>query len=377
MILTRRRLTLKKLNFAVAIVICFFLSACGGGEQGGNGGPITYPTRPLPSKFLAVTVSTENVYDIVPLAITVAKKAKARGLQAVIITFDWEGTIQADGIVDPNTAYAYNEIKLAIWEIKNQGLLCILRINVNTGGAWRAWPSWVSPTETYFVQVPNVFPPYGVDEIFPWDTAYQTRWNNVLVNMANMFKTDRTNPIASPDGIQITVGGSFGGQKLVGYDSSGWTHSNYDQLFDAQKWHVDRHMATLGTVVNHNILMVDSLYPTDPDYEDTVGDYARGKNVNWIQSNIGACTLKGTADGANTSKMLARFNSGGAKIILEDVNAASKCSGLGLSASLANRVSYLQEAATGYGFEISAIVINAADLDDTDGIAAAKAALGI
>ena len=325
--------------------------------------PQTYPARRLPARFIAATAFTSGSYatasERAAFVRETAEKARLRGVQAVNLVVDWWDVAPVAGALE------FELLEEMILAIKSRGLYCILRVYANVEGHWQAWPSWLDPIDTYAVR--------GETEILPWDPAYQRAWESFLERLAARFITGK----AQPDAVQITLGGSFGEQVLGGYDSSGWEWPTFtDRLFEAEKWHVEAYLWALGDVAKSHIVMVNSLVPTIPEYEDEVCLYAWRENVAWAQSNAGACFLTGATYGPANARMLARAYDRGSKIVLEDESGNWSCPQVGLSSALSDRVAYMRGLQETYGFIFSAVSIGTDDLDDLPGLSALKRLLG-
>jgi hypothetical protein len=313
---------------------------------------------------VAVTAFTTGAYSNSQQRLayvkSVADLAKVRGVDVVNLAVDWNDVEPSKGTIDPL-------LETMIWEIKSRGLLCVLRVYANVQGLWQAWPIWLNSVETY--------PVAGKKEIFPWDNTYQSVWSEFQGQLASKFASWN----AQPDGVQITIGGSFGEQVLGDYDSSKWPWPTFtDKLFAAEKWHVDTYIATMGSVAKDHIAVLNSLASSNPAYEDQVGVYARNKGVGWIESNAGACFLSEKPYGPDNAKMLARFQGGGARIFLEDESGKWSCPEVGLGASLSGRVALMKTLQSKYSINFSAVSISGDnDIYDVVGIANLKAMLGI
>jgi hypothetical protein len=331
-----------------------------------------YPAKKLPAKFISATAFTSGSYGTpsqrLEFVTSVAVKAKSRGLQAINLVVDWCDIEPTQGGIE------FDLLEDMVFAIKSRGLYCILRIYANTEGHWQAWPKWLEkgldPSATYNVAVEDK----GGMEIFPWASSYQIAWESFQERMASKFISS----VVQPDAIQITLGGSFGEQVLGKYDSTSWVWPKFtDTLFKSEKWHVDSYMRTLGSVAQSHIVMVNSLVPTMPEYEDEVCQHAYDKDATWVQSNAGACFLKGKDYGDASAKMLARAYGRGTNIFLEDESGNWSCGTVGLSESLSSRVEYMKQLQKTYGFLFSAVSVNNTDIDDVSGLSDLKSMLGL
>lgn len=378
---------MKKCYLFLLVFACFSIVSCGGGGSEQGLAPVAvpvvtpvtpevtpevqpetkYPAENLPEKFVAVMVIENSTSDeMLKNVKSVAEKAKVANVQVFNLVVNWHDAEPSKDSVN------FELLESMIYEIKSRGLLCILRILVNAEGNWQAWPGWLVSEKTFIIVKNGV----SMTEITPWDTIYQSAWENFLTEFHSYFSS--ANVKAQPDAVQITLGGSFGEQVLAEFDRSGYSDKEFtDLLFKAEKWHIDAYMAKSRLIPKQHIVMVNSLYSADPAYEDEVGQYALNNGVTWIESNAGVCFLKAKSYGPDNAKMLKRLQDAGGKIFLEDESGIWACPEVSLSAKLSSRVAYMQELQDTYDINFSAVSIRPEDLDDADGIAKLKAMLGL
>lgn len=317
----------------------------------------------LPTKFIAVFTPTNSTNSTPQQQLdgikNVAVKAKNHGIQAVNLVVEWRDLESQQGTID------FGLLDDMILEIKSRGLFCILRIYVNVDTLWKAWPSWLSPTQAYYAG--------SVQNILPWDSTYQAAFESLQSRLTSHFAST----MIQPDAMQITVGGSFGEQVLNNFAYQ------FDTLMTAERQHVDMYFRTIGRIAKDHILMVNSLMPSNSALEDEVGIYAESKNTAWIESNAGACILITNSGGYNYGPsnmlMLQRFKNRGAKIYLEDESGRNSCSNVGQIATLSHRVNLMKQLQNNYSLTFDAVSINAwnGDLDDNMGMNALKEMMGL
>ena len=319
----------------------------------------TMPPRSLPATFVGVFMPINEMWGDQAATYVRHSAATARNfdIDAVNLIVNWKEVQPTENRFD------FKTLQALIYEIKHAGMYAIVRVYMNAGPNFQAWPSWLAPymVNTYFSGYSwNGFP---VTNPEPWDSGYRLKMDMFLREMASFFENEDT---VYPDAVQISVGGEYGEMVLATHPQRATLDLN--QLFTAENVHVDMNISHLGAVTGDFILMTNSLWEENRVVEDTVPDHAVASGVNWLQSNAGVCNLRRQAYGPGNVALLKRHQDN-ASIILEDESSAwtgpgSPCEGL--DQSVAGRLSLLVDLENESGIRFSAVTLALGDLKETN-----------
>jgi hypothetical protein len=225
--------------------------------------------------FLPVSPLSKDVlnYWVIPKT----KLAKSYGLQFVNLIVHWKDLEPSDN------SFNFQPLADFVKAIKAQGLQCVVRIYFN-GGSWiQSAPSWLfdSKRAAYYLEGSYRQP-------VPWDQTYLDQMTQFMLQLGLWFKNS---PTSLPDALQISAGGIYGEEAVLGIDwqatfgSDGYD-AYYFKLMAAQKRHVNVFNTVAGYLNNLDcILMIAHLYDNNPEMDDMLMQHSINLDVKWFQTN--------------------------------------------------------------------------------------------
>lgn len=296
--------------------------------------------------FLPVSpLSSNNLnYWVVPKA----KTARSYGLQFVNLIVQWKD------IEPKDDGFAFQTLGNFIKAVKKEGLQCILRIYFN-GGSWiQSSPSWLFDQKkaAYYWEE-------GYRQPVPWDQTYLEEITEFMLKFGLWLKD---NPAYRPDGWQMSVGGIYGEEAILGYDWQAVFKNDYDafylKLMDAEKKHVNVHAALSNLLSTISpILMVNHMYDGNPEMNDLLMQHAMNLKVGWFQSNSWSGELLDAWYGPYLLEMLARHkDKDGNRFFLEDEYGSKS------STPVSDRLIKIGQIESDFGIRFKAVSLSVDDL---------------
>jgi hypothetical protein len=224
--------------------------------------------------FLPVSPLSKDVlnYWVIPKT----KVAKSYGLQFVNLIVHWKDLEPSDN------SFNFQPLADFVKAIKAQGVQCVVRIYFN-GGSWiQSAPSWLfdSKRAAYYLEGSYRQP-------VPWDQTYLDQMTQFMLQLGLWLKNS---PTGLPDALQISAGGIYGEEAVLGIDWQGTFGSDYDafylKLMAAEKRHVNVFNTVAGYLNNLEcILMIAHLYDNNPEMDDMLMQHSINLDVKWFQTN--------------------------------------------------------------------------------------------
>jgi hypothetical protein len=302
--------------------------------------------------FLTVTPLSKNVLNY--YAIPKAKLAKSYGLQFVNLIVHWKDLEPRDN------NYKFQALADFIKAIKAQGVQCVVRIYFN-GGSWiQAAPNWLFQSKrAAYYREGNYRQPV------PWDQTYLDQMTQFMLQLGLWLK--KQSPSSIPDALQISAGGVYGEEVVLGVDWVTGFKGDYDayflRLMAAEKKHVSVFNKVAGYFKNlDTVLMINHLYDDDPEMDDILMQYAIDLDVKWFQTNSWSGYLLDTWCGSLIMDMFAR-HSANTHFFLED-EFGSKA-----SVPIVHRLSNIAQLESLYGIKFKAVSISVDDLTSNNATA--------
>lgn len=293
--------------------------------------------------FLAVSPLDKNMvtYYITPQA----KKARSYGLQFVNLIVHWSD------IEPSNDTFNFKMLQTAVKAVQTEGLKCVLRIYLNGGSYVQAAPNWL-----FDVRGAQSYLEGSFRQPVPWDPKYQEEMAELLMKLGTWLKD---NGSVRPDAVQISAGGIYGEQGVLGIDWQTQFNGDYDayylRLIEAEKRHLEvfRMFAWYHQVPS--ILMVAHLYDNNPDMDDLLIQHGDVLGLQWLQTNSWSGELQQAWYGPQIMEMLAR-HADRMSCYLEDEYGSK------YQESIASRTSRILSLESSFGVRFRAVSISPDDL---------------
>jgi hypothetical protein len=298
--------------------------------------------------FLSVSPLSNNVLNY--YAIPKTKLAKSYGLQFVNLVVHWKDLEPSDN------SYKFQALADFVKAIKAQGLQCVVRIYFN-GGSWiQASPNWLFDTKkaTYYREG-------NYRQPVPWDQTYLDQMTQFMFQFGLWFKN---NPNSLPDALQISAGGVYGEECILGLDWQTEFEGDYDafylQLVAAEKKHVNVFNTLSGYLNNlEAVLMINHLYDNNPEMDDMLMQHSINLDVKWFQTNSWSGDLLGSWYGPLIMEMFERHRENN-RFFLED-EFGSK-----ISVPIAQRLNNIKTLQTLHSIKFNAVSISLDDLTSSN-----------
>ncbi len=273
------------------------------------------------------------------------KLAKSYGLQFVNLVVNWADLEPADDSFNFKTLQNY------IKAVQGQGMKVVLRVYFNGGDWLQAAPNWLfdSRKAQFYYEGSQRQP-------VPWDSVYLEEMGEFAMKLGLWL---RDNGTIVPDAIQISAGGIYGEQCILGLDWPSMFNGDYDafylKLMEAEKQHVNV-FANLGWYTNSKLaLMVSHLYDNNTDMSDMLIAHSKALGVNWFQTNSWSGELQSTWYGPKILEMLSRHSDAG-QFFLEDEYGSK------FSETVAKRLERIKQIEQQNGIRFKAVSLNVDDL---------------
>jgi hypothetical protein len=315
-----------------------------------------YPAKGLPDiitgVFLHGSPMESKINEIKSLAPTISNKC----LNTVNIIVFW------NDIEPSNNSFEFEQLDNIIYEIKKNGLFCILRIYMNGGTFETVAPDW------FFQMAENedIYCPNGdctKKQPLPWGNAYQTQLRELLQNLSDFFGDEAE---AIPDGYQIAAGGPYGESHLDRYDDL-YISDNKAKFIKSIKYSSDLHHEFLSSLGIDLISMVNYMNGAE-EYLD----YQVASGYSFFQLNACLGKIEKCNYGPIQIEMVEPYINRNMGLIIEDEEGytgfpGGDYCGAGLPPEgIKARTNRLQNLEREYGVNVSGITIHKNDLDDQD-----------